>query len=443
MAGDSGGGEGGSGQGGGGQGGGQGGQGGQSGGQSGGDGNSGNGDSGNGQGNGQQGGGKGDTGKGNSNNSDSNNNTTTSVVANDGSGGRQSQFSDTSKNSPSLNGIYNSDGQKTSSFVDNGHGVYTKSVDTYDDRGNKINQDYVDTFYTGKDALSDAERTARNRANGINDWGKNMDKNNDGKIGFFENMLMSVTNAAKAVDKAFGGTDIYGYNKAGNINGAKQSRAKNMAQNFADAMNKAFGGIGKYDGTTKNGEHYAPGTKADFASRMATIGKGILTGKGKTWNDANHDGKMDGKEMGKAALANLAINAISKAPLVGKATGSFLSGAVSDGSRAQSGFWGQLGQQVATNNKGVSNPSVSVGPSTSGNSGPSNNNNRPTSELENAIIKPALNDAKNFRANMKQHTMDVPLTSATYVSRKDNKKDPAVTVSDERCKEFAKRRLFR
>lgn len=385
----------------------------------------------------------------NNNNNNSNNNNNNTLGTNDYTPGKHTSDGKTERGTTgdytvgeSKNGIYNSDGQKTSSFIDNGHGVYTKSVDTYDDRGNKINQDYVDTFYTGKDALSNAEKTARNRANGINDWGKNMDKNNDGKIGFFENMLMSVTNKAKALDMAFGGIDQYGANKAGNMEGINQGRAKNMAQNFADAMNKAFGGIGKYDGTTKNGEHYAPGTKANFAARMANIGKGILTGKGKTWNDANHDGKMDGKELGKAALANLAINAISKAPLVGKATGSFLSGAVSDGSRAQSGFWGQLGQQVATNNKGKNNPSVSVGPSTSGNSGPSNNN-KTDDRVDFEIIKPALNDAKNFRANMKQHDLDVPLTSATYVSRKDNKKDPAVTVSDERCKEFAKRRLFK
>ena len=273
-------------------------------------------------------------------------------------------------------------------------------------------------------------------ANGLTKSGKQGDRNGDGKISAGESFVNNIGNWAYDVGQKansfFGGADSEGNTKAGRAadrNGDGKisfgERIGNMFNNAATNINQTFGGV-NYQGKNKSGEQVvAPGEHVSFSQRTKNIGHNLASRNGATWTDSNNNGIMDGNEVGRAAAINAATFGFNLVPGFGKALSDFAAGAATGKSNS---IAGQLGASFGEGGNTNTNPSASISYT-----GPSSSTLAPLTEKT-----PELNNTKNFIKKAKRIDLSaIPVTS-TYISRGEEKA-PAVTVSDEELKSFAKR----
>lgn len=273
-------------------------------------------------------------------------------------------------------------------------------------------------------------------SNGLTKSGKQGDRNGDGKISAGESFANNLGNWAYDVGQKansfFGGADADGNTKAGRAadrNGDGKislgERIGNMFNNAATNINQTFGGV-NYQGKNKSGEQVvAPGEHVNFSQRAKNIGHNLASRNGATWTDTNNNGIMDGSEVGRAAAVNAATFGFNLVPGFGKALGDFARGAATGKSNSLAG---QLGASFGEDGNTNSNPSANISYT-----GPGSSTLAPLTEKT-----PEVNNTKNFIKKAKKIDISaIPVTS-TYIS-KGEEKAPAVTVSDEELKSFAKR----
>lgn len=229
---------------------------------------------------------------------------------------------------------------------------------------------------------------------------KAADLNNDGQITGSEAMrgaikdswndlstLFSNQYSKKNLNKDEQQTEFFDRNNDGKV-GPFEAMLANLSMKF--------GGVDAYGRNALGQQVTEAGNKATFGQRAATFGKQAAWGLGK-----------------------MAANMLS--PIAGFAV--------------------NMAQKAAKNsNLGIAgsvDTSTSISQSGQGNSGNSVSNNN-----EHIEEQPKEDTSKKFRAAMKKANMKVPVTSATYVSNKQDN-NQAITVSDSNCKKFAYRRLFK
>lgn len=271
-------------------------------------------------------------------------------------------------------------------------------------------------------------------SNGLTKSGKQGDRNGDGKISAGESFVNNVSNWAYDVGQKansfFGGADADGNTKAGRTadrNGDGKislgERIGNMFNNAATNINQTFGGV-NYQGKNKSGEQVvAPGEHVTLAQRAKNIGHNLASRNGATWTDSNNNGIMDGSEVGRAAAINATTFGFNLVPGFGKALGDFAAGAATGKSKSLAG---QLGASFGEGANTNTNPSTYTGPGSS-----------TLSPLTEKVEAPKTNN--NFVKRAKKIKLStLPAVTSTYISRGEEKA-PAVTVSDEELKSFAKR----
>lgn len=298
----------------------------------------------------------------------------------------------------------------------------------------------VSTTSEGNESANTSEGKSYNKqgvdSNGLTKSGKQGDRNGDGKISAGESFVNNIGNWAYDVGQKansfFGGADSEGNTKAGRAadrNGDGKislgERIGNMFNNAATNINQTFGGV-NYQGKNKSGEQVvAPGEHVSFSQRAKNIGHNLASRNGATWTDTNNNGIMDRSEVGRAAAVNAATFGFSFVPGFGKALGDFARGAATGKSNSLAG---QLGASFGEDGNTNSNPSANISYT-----GPGSSTLAPLTEKT-----PEVNNTKNFIKKAKRIDLSaIPVTS-TYIS-KGEEKAPAVTVSDEELKSFAKR----
>lgn len=273
-------------------------------------------------------------------------------------------------------------------------------------------------------------------SNGLTKSGKQGDRNGDGKISAGESFVNNLGNWAYDVGQKansfFGGADDDGNTKAGRAadrNGDGKislgERIGNMFNNAATNINQTFGGV-NYQGKNKSGEQVvSPGEHVSFSQRAKNIGHNLASRNGATWTDTNNNGIMDKSEVGRAAAINAATFGFNLVPGFGKALGDFAAGAATGKSNSLAG---QLGASFGEGGNTNSNPSANISYT-----GPGSSTLAPLTEKT-----PEVNNTKNFIKKAKRIDLSVIPVTSTYIS-KGEEKAPAVTVSDEELKSFAKR----